>query len=83
MVTPNMSGLLSVEGSMARERKPGRMVKRLQDSGRIIVCMAKGKNKILNLSTFREWTFPNGAKKHGVWANGNRVRWLDDEMNVI
>lgn len=26
-----------------------------------------------------EWTFVNGGKKKGVWANGNRLRWLDDD----
>lgn len=26
-----------------------------------------------------EWVFPNGGKKKGVWANGNRIRWLDDD----
>ncbi|CAD8088612.1 unnamed protein product [Paramecium primaurelia] len=30
-----------------------------------------------------EWTFVNGAKKKGVWAHGNRLRWLDDDQNII
>lgn len=30
-----------------------------------------------------EWTFPNGGKKKGVWANGNRLRWQDDDLNVL
>ena len=30
-----------------------------------------------------DWIFPNGAKKAGLFANGQRIRWVDDDQNVV
>ena len=60
---------------MDKENKYGIIDSNMMDNGLIIICMETGTEFYIS----SEWTFVNGAKKKGVWAHGNRLRWLDDD----